>query len=267
MVSAFFTGDVARMASANVDPCKLEGKKCMCHVCDCGRHKCPTLHISSNVHYPKNLESEYAWKYTKWPVQERPRPKPFTLNKDGPKFDGTTTHHTDYRLWPLNPRSPMKPPTTCLDSNTKLDDKTTYNLNYWDKSKVHPRPEPSKRQSTIQSDAQFYSETTHHHDFGPKPLPKRSPPIRHDTDNVGDPNHHTFDADTTYHYDYKAWPVYPHHREDPGKSRMNAGPEARFCGETNYKHDYVAHKLPKKCATLTRPRPQKFEGDHFIYDN
>ncbi|KAI5057230.1 hypothetical protein GOP47_0027245 [Adiantum capillus-veneris] len=326
------------MAPDRIDPCKLQGKECMCHVCECGMHKCPTLHTSSNVHYSKDLGSEYSGRYVKWPKQDRVKPKVAILGKDAPpfvgvttnkvdycpkripnrtpikhgaqktldhcipdgnynnvtteygenykkkpfqqrtpvkphstkfgdnaKFDDTTTNHTDYKAWPLHPRAPMKPPSTCLDSRSKLDDTTTYSINYWDKSKALPRPSPRKHEPTAASNAPFSSETTHHHDFGPKPLPKRCPSVRHDTDNVGDPNQHAFVGESTYHDNYKAWPVRANRRGDPLKCNLSPPADAKFSGETNYNNDFKAPKLPKRCPVLYRPRPQKVEGDHFIY--
>ncbi|KAH7435910.1 hypothetical protein KP509_06G083600 [Ceratopteris richardii] len=215
----------------------------------------------------KSVTTEYGRNYKKKPFPLRSHAKqPSTNFADDAKFDDTTTHHTDYKAWPIRPRVHAEPPSTCLDSDAKLDDKTTYNLSYWDKSRVLPRPVPPKKQNTLSSDAAFYDETTHHHDFGPKPLPKRSIPVKHDTDNVGDPNHHAFDDETTYHQSFKKWPFHPHCPGGPVKCNLSPPADAKFCDDTNYKHDYKAKKLPQRCPILFRARPQKFDGDHYIYD-
>ncbi|KAH7426295.1 hypothetical protein KP509_11G094200 [Ceratopteris richardii] len=327
------------MGSSDIDPCKLQGKNCMCHVCDCGTHKCSNLKPPTEVHYPKGLGSEYSGRYVQWPNQEKLKPKdsaaardspPFkgvTTNKadycpkkfsqripallggdkalgscmpggsytnvvseyghgykkkplqqrtpastrakafaEGARFDDTTTNHSDFKAWPLAPRAPAHLPSPCFDDGSRLDDVTTYSRDFWDKSKALPPPIIPRRDVNTALHPPLSDETTHHHDFVAKPLPERFLPVRHDADHLRDPVERSFAGETTYHGDFKAWPTKLNHRIDPLKCHLTAPLDTPFGGETNYRHDYKAPKFPKRCPVLLRPRPQKFQADHFLYE-
>ena len=116
------------------------------------------------------------------------------------------------------------------------------------------------------SSAPFYGETTHHADFGPKPMPKRALPAVNTTgcnssSNVAELGA-KFNGETTYHDTYKKWPLAARR----GDVKKNPEPATKFSGETMYHTDFKAPKLPKRCPVLSRRPPSFVDGDHMVYE-
>jgi hypothetical protein len=157
--------------------------------------------------------------------------------------------------------------------NHPLDDRTTYNGNFWDKSKQLPKRIAPTHRGSVDAirDAPFYGETTHHADFGPKPMPKRvlsAGNVAHSSSNsgsLGAADAVKFDADTTYHETYKKWPLAP--RRADAKHSLGKVPPAKFDGESMYHTDFQAPKLPKRCPVLLRRPPSLVDGDHMVYND
>ncbi|KAJ7568276.1 hypothetical protein O6H91_01G025700 [Diphasiastrum complanatum] len=205
--------------------------------------------------------SEYATRFTKFPVQPRhPHQKPPVQANSAP-FDDRTTNKCDYKQWPLVIRAPTKQAENSK-SDGVFDDITTYKVAFWDKSK-NLKPFRRTEKPKLVETGPFHGTTTHAADYGPKPLLKRAPPVKHEA-SLTNPGGALFDGLTTYHDKFRAWEI----RRPVRGIRMKEAlpmPSESFAGNTTYHTDFTAPRMPRRCPVLLKPKPIHQVGEHLCY--
>ncbi|EFJ18543.1 hypothetical protein SELMODRAFT_419977 [Selaginella moellendorffii] len=203
--------------------------ECMCVVCTCGLHKCPSRETNP---YDPNILSEYGERYPEWPISKRLPHKPPPACKDDGPFDDNTTYKLDYGKKTMPKRAPMRPPAREQDTGPFVD-ATTYKVDYWDKSKEQKPARRAEKPHKVES-GQFYDETTYGVGYCPKQMPKRCAPQKHGC-SLGNSGAKFVD-ETTYNVGFQDWKVKRPVRGGPTRS---APPPQKFDGDTTYNIDFT----------------------------
>uniref|UniRef100_A0A5K3EVL8 Stabilizer of axonemal microtubules 2 n=1 Tax=Mesocestoides corti TaxID=53468 RepID=A0A5K3EVL8_MESCO len=144
--------------------------KCICKICQCGRHKCPHIHPKQNTD-PFCSATEYTDRYIGHTSQKQ---QPFKLESNvvssTEPLSSETTHRADYIPLPLEIRKPKSAGPPHIPEG-RFEGQSVYSSEFTEKEAE--RVEPIK----------------------PKPREKSLC---------------TFDGEATYTADYKDWDVEPH---------------------------------------------------------
>lgn len=235
-----------------------EGRQCICKVCTCGFHKCPQKHTSVHTKFGDKTVSEYCAKYPEWPMPKKFVRKVPPNENAGLKIASNTTYSDDFVKHPWGPAPIFRPPVK-NDITGPSQKETTYNVDFWDKSKhmqARTRIPPQKHDGG----GKFSGQSLYSVEFKD---PGKIPPakiVKHG-DNLGS-HGAKFDSDTTYHDDFREWKMpakYVHKKQD------NPQPTGKIQGPTTYQADFQDRQIPGKCPVATRGKPSIVCGDHMCY--
>ncbi|BBN15731.1 hypothetical protein MPTK1_7g00340 [Marchantia polymorpha subsp. ruderalis] len=278
------------------------GKLCVCTLCQCGMHKCPSKHTSLNTQFDPNAQSEYIHKYPAWPIGPKFKREVMPTKFGDAKFNDDTTYDTDYTKKEIPARFIRAGDGQTLAGNMPIG--THYqnpHSEYIDRYIKHPiGPRFKKQDPPLQnSGARFCDDTTYDTDFKKWPNAMRQPfkPAM-TTKDTG-----MFDDLTTYNIAYvdkskhlQRW-VRP--KEAPAASNgpfygitthaTDFGPKplsgravpvkhdcslgssgAKFEGETTYHDGYRAWQLSKPVRAVRRDGPisgDKFKGESIYHSD
>ncbi|XP_053155690.1 stabilizer of axonemal microtubules 1 [Hemicordylus capensis] len=234
-------------------------RKCICEICNCGRHRCPHLITRPyEMNEKPCLLSEYTEKYPLYPnTQPRESCKPTAeYKKQDVPMEGISTARRDYvphQVFPIKQR----PPDQYVRRDENMDLLSTYRKDYnpYSISRVAPC---LPREQNYFSDEKMTTIPTYKGDYVAWNQPKRDM-IK--PDNTFRPSEDTFDHKTTTQDDYlykgpvatkSCKPSYtPHICKVPLEDM------------TNYKLNYVIHPLTKRYVhehEPYKPNDVPFEG-------
>ncbi|CAL8068275.1 unnamed protein product [Calicophoron daubneyi] len=223
--------------------------KCICQICNCGRHKCPHHPRKPSVTKPCGI-SEYANKFTAYDVKPVTscKPPPKAVHSDGPLSSETTTR-VDYVQHPINMTSSCKKASIYEPSTVAFDGTSTYTKEYT--AKQADRQKPMKPPQSKPSTAKFEGEPTYKRDYREWEVEKRQPVSKAaEWTAPTEP----FKGLPTYTTDYISYDAHPPASCKPHQEYKE--PTDPFGGETDYQEAYRKPLV----AERTRPIVHKDEG-------
>ncbi|CAL8350678.1 unnamed protein product [Merluccius merluccius] len=187
-------------------------KKCVCELCNCGRHRCP--HKPTSLYGKGNTTTceltEYSEKFPVYTGLYNPpnimKPK-LEVDNDKKRMDGTTTFKTDFIPHEVK-RRPGRQPAEYRPNSGKIDLGTTYTQ-----------------------------------DFNPYEIPQPSVPVR-PREMIRRMDKPKMVAIPTYKEDYKKWEVRRQQLSKPEYSYQP--PSCKFGGATTFQDDFVSRAVPPR---------------------
>lgn len=243
--------------------------KCVCSICECGRHKCPPGKHHPGHYDADSLRSTYGKDFpghvgaARQPIRH---PSDSHVRSNEP-FDHKTTHSLDYSGHPgARPADPYKPPHGSADRG--LDDrdfKSEGASQYGAKPGKHKRESFAPRGASIVSGLPFDGSSTSKTDF-PGWHGVRPPAPYKLGDSVLRPagENRDFKSEAAGHYTDKSHPGMGQRRAAPGSVR---GPSVPFEGQSTHSSDFKATGgkpatafVPKLMFT-SQPEDRNFQSE------
>nr|XP_020646046.1 stabilizer of axonemal microtubules 1 isoform X2 [Pogona vitticeps] len=246
------------MASPVTPHLSQTSEKCICEICNCGRHRCPHLLTRPFAMNEKPcLLSEYTDKYPIYTnVKPRDSCKPKIDYKKQPvPMEGISTTRRDYIPHEVSPNK-QRPPEKYVKKDENMDLLSTYKQDY----NPHPitRVLPCLPQERHISSDKMTTKPTYKSDYVEWNQPKRHM-IK--PDNAYHPSDQKFDHRTTNQDNYLYMGPVITKSYKPFQAPQI--PNIPLEGMTNYKQNYVAYPMPKRYIHERepfKPNDVPFEG-------
>lgn len=223
----------------------LAANRCICNICTCGKHHCPSL-IHGQAHYDPSLQSLYRHTYRRHPLEvSRAVAPPSTVFASGERFEGASVTRSDYvahvgarpsPLWQPPPaeavggeqslvkesetranykahgyarRSAAIPAHTMHVSNEPFDGQSTTKLDYqrWSAKPPSPIRPSTHAMPTGPDERNFQTEASQH--FNSKGFVARQPAIPFNSHVLGHHGEDTGTGESNMKADYRQWDVAP----------------------------------------------------------
>eukprot|EP00111_Clytia_hemisphaerica_P001568 TCONS_00004478-protein len=238
--------------------------KCICQICQCGKHRCPhymTQPKSTKAKGPCQF-SEYQTRYKGDASKIRdPIRKPDDQLKNEGQVDYNTTHSEKFPAHQIEKRNNERPQQMYVKNSAPMELSTEYGTKYHEgKGEHYPLPDYFKRKSQPYGDGKDrVKKSVTHKDFGEKQIGEK-PHIHRLEDNV-QMSEDPFDHQTTHQSDFTRLQQAkePTHRRQDQLNHSGTGSY-----DTTNKDHYVQHKTgarhQKPPAAVYRPNERPFEG-------
>ncbi|XP_005089960.1 stabilizer of axonemal microtubules 2 [Aplysia californica] len=231
------------------------GKRCVCEICNCGRHHCPHRPWRPGGDYGPCMITSYNTSYKQHPIAPREscKPDPSALRSEDPLSD-KTTFRTDYIKHPLE-----KPYVHAHDVYKKpageIDALTSYHRDYTEKHA--PPAQMIKHDGQKHLPAKFEGEPTYKIDYRKWPLERVQPKAQ----DAWVPSNQPFEGQSTFTRDYRKYNEPPRKSIKPSQATHMS--EAPFDGNTGYRDDYIRHPMQareQREKELYKPSNVPFDG-------
>ena len=245
----------------------MSDAQCICHVCTCGRHKCPVPTHNTTHYDPNDLLSEYKRDYPAWPLQgtQSSGPRRDYVPNNVP-FEGESTQHADFPKYDPSAYAKPCPLTSSSQPREHIPfEGTTSNRADFVPHAIEPRSSAGPRRDYVPNNVPFEGESTQHADFpkyGQDAYNRMGPAgAAHSS---GPREHIPFEGTTTSRSDFVPLPITP--RRSQGPARDYVPNNIPFEGESMSHASYRPYEIDVCPASLLPPHDPASDG-HMYYSH
>jgi hypothetical protein len=211
-------------------------KKCVCKICNCGKHRCPHHPIThatvDSGHYSTEYETEFVPR--RGAMQKSFKPTYARNDTNGPMAN-ETTHKVDFIPHPLDHKI-YRPGNAWAPPEGQFEKSTVYKMEF--DPKPYAKVAPIKREQLRAVAGPFGGEPTYKTDYKKWDLER---PYRHSSGGDWAPPTEKFEGVSTAKTDFIGYYEPPRRPFKPAPT-VNTS-DLPFAGSTDYKDAYVRHPL------------------------
>lgn len=215
-------------------------KKCICKLCNCGKHRCPHHPITHGTVDPGHYSTEYETEFVprRGGMQKSFKPT-FQRNDNNGPMASETTNRTDFISHPLDNKI-WRPSNAWAPPEGEFAKSTVYKTEF--DPKPYAKVSPVKKESMRSMHAgPFVGEPTYKTDFKKWDLER---PYRHNGSGNWAPPTEKFGGVSTAKSDFIGYYEPPRRPFKPAPTVNST--DSPFAGSTDYKDAYVRHPLEKR---------------------